>query len=179
MTAQLIPTAIDPTHPIAPTAGLIASLTVRPWIDHTADGKTFAPMLITHPPGRRDVDTANAIEARMRGVADALGAAPAHAPLPYVGARVAVHQGVVLVRFDDTLHALAIRPGRWTQVVRDLGQVLLIVGLDPLQGGAHGAEIDQYIESEGVARRLFTGIAGVADSPRRLPPVSDVVARRH
>lgn len=163
--------------PVAPTPGTLASLSVRPWIDSTVDGKPFAPILITHPPGRRDADTADAIEARMRGVAAALGAAPAEAPLMYVGARVAVHQGRVVVRLDETPYALTARAGRWTHVIRELGQVVLTVGLDPLRTDAHGAEIDEYIESQGVARRLFTGLAGVADSPRRLPPPSDVVAR--
>jgi hypothetical protein len=148
--------------PVAPTAGLIASLGVRPWIDHTADGRNFAPALITHRPGRRDSDTPEVIEARMMGVADALGAVPGDRPLPDVGQRVRVHRGVVLVRLDGTPHALSVRAPRWGQIITGLGLVLLAVGLDPLSPGAYGAEIDEYIEHAGASGRIRFAGARVA-----------------
>ncbi|MCX5321836.1 hypothetical protein [Streptomyces sp. NBC_00120] len=155
-----------PSTPRVPTPGLIASLSVRPWIDHTTDGTRFAPVLITHPPARRDADTAAAISQRMLSVARALGAKPPRATLPNVGARVAVHNRVVLVRLDDSEHMLMMRAGRWAQVIVELGQVLLTVGLDPLSPGACGADVDEYIECSRKADRLYFAIADVAESPR-------------
>ncbi|MFF1356004.1 hypothetical protein [Streptomyces sp. NPDC058297] len=162
-----MPISAAPT-PRVPTPGLIASLSVRPWIDHTADGTGFAPVLITHPPARRDADTAAAISQRMLSVARALGAAPPRATLPYVGERVAVHNGIVLVRLDGSEHMLTMRAGRWAQVIVEIGQVLLAVGLDPLSPGACGADVDEYIECSGKAGRLYFAIAEVAESPRHM-----------
>lgn len=156
--------------PIAPTPGTLASLSVRPWLDFTVDGKTFAPMLITHRPGRRDDETPRTIEARMLGIANALGAAPAAAPLQSTGPRVAMHRGVVLVRLDGTDHALTVRAGRWGRIVQDLGQVLLVVGTLPLYESAAQAEVDQYIESSVGAGCLYLAVAGVAESARHLRP---------
>ncbi|MFD3558239.1 hypothetical protein ACFWVU_01005 [Streptomyces sp. NPDC058686] len=157
-----------PSTPRVPTPGLIASLSVRPWIDHTTDGTGFAPVLITHPPARRDADSAAAIGQRMLSVARALGAMPPRATLPNVGARVAVHNGVVLVRLDGSEHMLTLRVGRWAQVIVELGQVLLAVGLDPLPPGACSADVDEYIECSGKAGRLYFAIAEVAESPRHM-----------
>ncbi|MFI7008890.1 hypothetical protein [Streptomyces sp. NPDC050145] len=92
-------------HALVPCAGTIASLSVRPWVDRIGD-QGFAPMLITHPPGRFDRDTAAAISSRMLGVAHALGAAPADRTLPDAGERIAVRGGLVMVRLDGTRHML-------------------------------------------------------------------------
>ncbi|MFD9212110.1 hypothetical protein ACFVY9_03120 [Streptomyces sp. NPDC059544] len=156
------------TTPTAPTPGLIASLTVRPWLDHTEGGEHFAPMLITHPAPRRDDDTPAAIEARMLGVADALGAVQPDRRLPDTGMRVAVHRGVVLVRLDGTSHTLTVRAPRWGRIITGLGAVVLAVGLDPLSAGAHGAEIDEYIERAGGAGRILFAGAQVALDARQL-----------
>jgi hypothetical protein len=161
-------------EPVAPTAGTLALLSVRPWLDYTVDGKTFAPMLITHRPGRRDDETPQAIEARMRGIANALGAAPAAAPLQSTGPRVAVHRGVVMVRLDGIEHVLTVRAGRWARIVEDLGQVLLVVGLDPLSQASAQVEVDQYIEKSVHSGGLYMAVAGVVESPRHLPPALEV-----
>ncbi|MEV6836750.1 hypothetical protein AB0N17_19960 [Streptomyces sp. NPDC051133] len=162
---------IIPVAPIVPTPGVIASLGIRPWIDHTAAGQHFAPMLITHPTPRRDDDTPEAIEARMRGVAQALGAGRPDRELPDVGPRVAIHRGVVLVRLDGTPHALTARAPRWGQIITGLGLVLLAVGLDPLSPGAHGAEVDEYIERAGATGRIRFAGARVARDARHWPGV--------
>lgn len=164
-------------EPVAPTAGTLASLSVRPWLDFTVDGKTFAPMLITHRPGRRDDETPQTIEARMLGIANALGAAPVAAPLQETGPRVAVHKGVVLVRLDGTDHALTVRAGRWGRIIQDLGQVLLAVGTLPLHESSAQAEVDQYIESTAHAGCLYLAVATVAESARHLPPPALVEQR--
>lgn len=147
--------------PAAPTAGVIASLSVRPWVDQTLDGRSFAPLLLTHPPARRDDDTPAAIEARMRGIALALRADLPDDRMTSTGARVAVHRGVVLVRFDGTPYVLTVHAPRWGRIAAGIGAVLLAVGFDPLPAGACGAEIDQYIERAGVTRRIRFASADV------------------
>lgn len=156
----------DQLTPAVPAPGVIASLSVRPWVDHISDGKGFAPMLITHPTPRRDADTAAVIEARMRSVAHALGAAPADGTLPDTGERIAVHSGVVLVRLDGTPHALTTRAGNWGRVICEIGHVLLAVGLDPLSPAAVGPEVDEYRVASTKSGRLYFAAASVADSAR-------------
>ncbi|MFZ3558850.1 MULTISPECIES: hypothetical protein [unclassified Streptomyces] len=125
-------------------------------------------MLITHPEPRRDADTAAVIESRMLSIAHALGAAPAHKTLPDVGERVAVHNGVVLVRLDGTPHTLTTRAGNWGQVICEIGHVLLAVGLDPLSTAANGAEVNEYITASVKANRLHFASASVTES---VPPM--------
>jgi hypothetical protein len=151
---------------IAPSPGVIASLSVRPWVDHTPDGSGFAPMLITHPAPRRDADTAAAITARMLGVAHALGAAPADDTLPDVGERVAVHNDRVLLRLDGTPCTLTTRAGQWGRMICVIGHVLIAVGLDPLSTAAVGPEVDEYLVTSLKSGRLYFAAASVADSAR-------------
>lgn len=156
-------TSIEQFAPTAPTSGVIASLSVRPWVDYVND-RGFAPMLITHPTPRRDADTATVIESRMLGVAQALGTAPAYARLPDVGERIAVRNGVVLVRLDGNPHSLTTRAGNWGRVIYEIGQVLLAVGLDPLSPSAAGADVNDYVTASLRASRLYFAAASVADS---------------
>lgn len=155
------------TEQLAPGAGDIASLSVRPWVDRIGD-QGFAPMLITHPTPRRDVDTAAVIESRMFRVTQALGAAPAHETLPDAGERIAVQNGVVLVRLDGTPHSLTTRAGNWGRVICEIGHVLLAVGLDPLSPSATGVEVNDYITTSVKANRLYFAAASVAESARRM-----------
>lgn len=157
----------DQLTPAVPTPGVIESLSIRPWVDRIGD-QGFAPMLITHPTPRRDANTAAVVEARMRSVANALGAAPADWTLPDVGERVAVHNGVVWVRLDGTPHALTTRAGRWGQVITEIGHVLLAVGLDPLSPTAIGDEVGEYLVTSLQSGRLYFAAASVADSARRI-----------
>ncbi|MFG2526360.1 hypothetical protein [Streptomyces sp. NPDC048527] len=87
-----------------------------------------------------------------------------------------MHSGVVLVRLDGCGHMLTMRAGRWAQVIVELGQVLLAVGLDPLSPGACGADVDEYIECSGKSGRLYFAIAEVAETHAADP--LDRVARR-
>ncbi|MET7362405.1 hypothetical protein ABZS76_28795 [Streptomyces sp. NPDC005562] len=158
----------DQLAPAVPTPGVIASLSVRPWVDHTSDGRGFAPMLITHPTPRRDDDTAAVIESRMRSVVHALGAAPADRTLPDAGERIAVHDGVVLVRLDGTPHALTTRAGHWGRMITEIGHVLLAVGLDPLSPAAVGPEVDEYLITSTRSGRLYFAATSVAASARHI-----------
>jgi len=159
---------VDQLTPAVPTPGVIASLSVRPWVDTTLGGKSVAPMLITHPPALRDGDTAIVIEERTRGVAHALGAAPAHATVPDVGTRIAVHRGVAVVRLDGTEHALTTRAGTWGRTVTKIGHVLLVAGLDPLAASVRGPDLGDYLTSSAKADRLYLAAARVAARPRLL-----------
>ncbi|MFJ8933557.1 hypothetical protein ACIRLA_44045 [Streptomyces sp. NPDC102364] len=156
----------DQLSPAVPTPDVLESLSVRPWVDRIGD-QGFAPMLITHPTPRRDA--AAVVEARMRSVAHALGAAPADWTLPDVGERVAVHNGVVLVRLDGTPHALTTRAGHWGRMITEIGHVLLAVGLDPLSPAAIGDEVDEYLVTSMQSGRLYFAAASVADSARHIP----------
>lgn len=146
---------------------MIASLSVRPWIDQTVDGRTFAPLLITHPPARRPEDTRTVVEARMRRVAHALRAGHGDDRMHYSGARVAVHRGVVAVRFDGTPYVLTVRAPQWGRIAAGLGVALLAVGFDPLPAGAAGFEVDRYIERAGASGRIRFASAAVMIGPPR------------
>ncbi|SDL43417.1 hypothetical protein [Streptomyces indicus] len=169
-------TTAAPLTPAVPTPGLIASLSASSWVDRVGD-QVFAPMLITHPPARRDADTAAVIEARMLSVAHALGAAPGNVTLPDVGVRVAVHNGVVLVRLDGTPHMLTTRAGNWGRAVTEIGHVLLAVGLDPLSPAANAVETNEYITTSVKADRVYFAAATVADSPRLIQAQADRALR--
>ncbi|MEV8393179.1 MULTISPECIES: hypothetical protein [unclassified Streptomyces] len=159
-----------------PAPGLIAQLNVRTWLDHTVDGRVFAPMLITYPaPQFEDVDSAE-VELQMRGVAASLGAVPTELSTDNdkstatTGARVSIHQGgAILVHFEGSHYALRVlKSARWAGVIANLGHVLLAVGLDELSAVASRAEVDEYIEHAGRTGRIHAAVADVAVSPRHV-----------
>ncbi|MCX2967277.1 MULTISPECIES: hypothetical protein [Streptomyces] len=149
-----------PAAPAPPSPGLIASLRVRAWLDHTVDGRAFAPVLITHPANAGDLP--GVVEPRMRTVARALGARPAGAHVPDVGPRVIVRRGGLLVRFDGTPFVLRVaKPARWGTALAALGRALLVVGLDPLPARAAQPEVDAYLEHACADDRVHVAAAGV------------------
>ncbi|MFE4691283.1 hypothetical protein ACFRH6_14635 [Streptomyces sp. NPDC056749] len=160
----------------APTPGLIARLQARTALDHTAQGRAYASLLITYPtPQFEDVDPAE-VERLMHGVAVTLGAVPAVLPEAGPGRapafsvdRVSIApSGECLVHFDGTPWSLRIaRSPGWTRVVEGIGQVLLVVGLDELSPVASVAEVDEYIEASGAADRLYATVSSVADPAGR------------
>lgn len=159
----------------APTPGLIAQLQARTALDHTAQGRSYASLLITYPaPQFEDVDPAE-VERLMHGVALTLGAVPAVLPeapgrAPSFSAdRVSIApSGETLVHFCGTPWSLRIaRSPGWTRVVEGLGRVLLVVGLDELSPVASAAEVDEYIEASGAADRLYATVSSVASSATR------------
>lgn len=150
------------------TPDLIASLGVRTWLDHTTDGRQFAPLLLTHRPVDRNGEGIDVIEQRMHGVAEALGVLPPGPKLPDAGPRVFLqHSGMTLVHFDGTPNALRVpHSTRWSHIVAELGHVVLAVGLDPLSPQAYGAEIDRYIEATGDSGRIRFAAATVVTAQR-------------
>lgn len=152
-----------------PPAGLLASLNVRTWLDHTIEGgQQFAPLLLTHPPARRRGESVEQIERDMRLVADALGAVPPGEHVPYVGDRISIRDGgLLLVKFDGGGHMLRVRKlARLAPLLDELGHMLLVVGLDPLDPLAHGVGVDRYVERVAETGRCRFAAAGIADTPR-------------
>ncbi|RPK76594.1 hypothetical protein EES45_22815 [Streptomyces sp. ADI97-07] len=160
----------------APTPGLIATLTAHTALHSTAQGRTYASLLITHPaPQFEDADPAK-VERLMLGVAATLGAVPAVLPAGAPGRapafsldRVSIApSGEVLLHFDGTPWSMRVaRSPAWSRVMAGLGQVLLVVGLDELSPTASAAEVDEYIEHAGATDRLYATVSSVADRPGR------------
>ncbi|MGW7248801.1 hypothetical protein [Streptomyces decoyicus] len=150
----------------APTPGLIASLNVRTWLDHTASNDVFTVLMLSYPAPQFGEIDADAVEWTMRGVAAALGALPADRPVPTIGARVITAGGDALVWFAGCPYALRLTHPRWTQTITRLGRVLLAVGLDELSPVASRAEVDEYIEGSRASGRMHVALADVGTSPR-------------
>ncbi|AKY02198.1 hypothetical protein AVV13_gp49 [Streptomyces phage SF1] len=151
------------------SAGLIASLDVRTWLDHTRDNRVFSPLLLSYPATRfGPVDPAE-VEQQMLSVAAALDAAPASSGLPDVGERVTVRSGGMMLHFNDCPYALRLPQchSQWAAAIQGLGRVLVIVGLDELSSTATRDEVDEYLEAAANGDRLYFGLATVTDKPYR------------
>ncbi|AQW55313.1 hypothetical protein ACIQPP_05695 [Streptomyces violaceusniger] len=167
--ARVVPLKrIDPTAPDLPplTAGLIARINVRTWLDHTADDNVFSVMMLTYPAPQFEDVNAHAIERTMRGVAASLGAVPFGQPLPAVGARVVASGGEALVWFSGCPWALKLTHPRWVRTINKFGRVLLAVGLDELSPVASKSEVDEYIEGARQCGRMHVALADVGSSVR-------------
>ncbi|MCX4705631.1 hypothetical protein [Streptomyces sp. NBC_01373] len=167
MTAELTSHAAETPERALPTAGLIASLNVRTWLDHTMNNDVFSVLLLTYPaPQFEDVDAA-AVERTMLGVAASLGATPAgDEPVPRVGARVIIRDSDAFVSFVGCPYALKVSHPRWAQAIGGLGQVLLAVGLDELSPVASRAEVDEYVTAAGACGRMHVALADVGSTMR-------------
>lgn len=175
MSAWTAPGANLPSAAVAaPSPGLIASLGVRVWLEVSNTGQLFAPLLITHPPARREGETSEGIVTRMRTVAEALLLEGPSSRVPDVGACVTVSpRGQVLLHFSGTPCALRLPiNGAYATSLTRLGSVLLAVGLDPLSKGASREVMDRYIREELLGERLLLGSATVVpahDGQRGVP----------
>jgi hypothetical protein len=153
--------ALTPTTPRPPTAGLLAAVVTSTWIDRTPHGDA-AFLLVAHPPDRRaafaSVDT---VAPQMRGLGEALGLAVAAERLPFIGHRVTVHGDKAAVRVDGCDYSLGATVGpRWGRFVADGGPIVIALGLDPLSHGADRATIEAYLGRCTLAGRLLLGITG-------------------
>ncbi|MFI6769609.1 hypothetical protein [Streptomyces sp. NPDC050355] len=97
----------------------------------------------------------------MRQLSAALGSlAPPQVPTPDLGERLLIADTATVLRFDGTRYGtrLPVRPG-WTQHVRDHGQAVVVVGLDPLPRSADLARVDAYRDVGLASGRLLFGLA--------------------
>jgi hypothetical protein len=148
-------------HPPVPSQGLVESLDARLWLDHTIDGHTFSPCLVTHPAGEAIEPTQ--VELTMRGVAAALGATPSGPTMPQVDVTVLLHpDSRLLLSFSGTPYRIPVaKHPRWSNVLGGLGFVLLAVGMVELSPAASPMEVDEYVESVGAAGLLYFAAARI------------------
>ncbi|WP_103534654.1 hypothetical protein [Streptomyces sp. SM11] len=152
---------------IAPSAGLLASVAAWFWIDPTKVGH-LAFLLIAHPPGLRPGESPQMVEARMRGLADALTLAEPTVLLPDIGSRLFMHQeSDVLLRLDGCDYLLHVPiGGDWVRFVCDGGTVTVVVGPDPLPVSSSLEFVDAYVTERALQGRLRLG------KTRAAPPQS-------
>lgn len=155
-------TACTPSAPAGPPGpGLLAVLGAWTWLGVDPDDTDLVHLLLAHPPGHTAHDTAAAIETRMRQLSAALGGlAPPQAPTPDLGERLLIADTATVLRFDGTRYGtrLPVRTG-WTQHVRDHGQAVVVIGLDPLPRSADLTRVDAYLDVGLASGRLLFGLA--------------------
>ncbi|MEV6395605.1 hypothetical protein AB0M39_12635 [Streptomyces sp. NPDC051907] len=159
----------------APTAGLLASLGIWFWVDLTEAGHV-AFLLLAHPPARRDGESSESIEDRMRGLANALTLADPSAQLPDIGPRLFVHGRYAVLDLDACSFVLRVPvSAQWASFVSAGAPVVVSVGLDPLQPLTPFDAIRPYLSGAARHARLYLGKTR-AEDPRRFtgtvgPPV--------
>ncbi|WP_310727243.1 hypothetical protein [Streptomyces sp. N2A] len=155
-------TARTPLAAAGPGPGLLAALGAWTWLGVDPDGTDLAHVLLTHPPGHTEHDTAEAIEARMRCLSASLGGlAEPQDPTPDLGERLLiVGTTTVLLRFHGSRFGtrLPVRPG-WTHHVRHHEQAVVVLGLDPLARSADLKRVDAYLDAGLSSGRLLLGLA--------------------
>ncbi|WP_269857058.1 hypothetical protein [Streptomyces sp. RPT161] len=150
-----------PSSLTGPRPGLLASLGAWTWPGMALDGQHVGHVLLAQPPGRTDHDAPEAIEARMRVIADCLGGlANARDPMPVLPGRLQVVGDRVLMRFHGSRYGLRLPTHpRWTALVARSGEAVVMVGLDALPPSADAARVDAYLDAELAADRLLFGLA--------------------
>ncbi len=131
------------------------------WIDVARSGP-LAFLLLAHPPARRENETAATIEAHMRGLAGALGLAPATATVPHIGPRLQLQgRGAALLNVDRCDFMLRAPVGvQWGAFAALGGPVAIAVGLDPRSNGEQDA-VEAYLAASTRADRLLLGTTHV------------------
>lgn len=160
-------TGILATEPPAPTAGLIASLTARTFLDTAQDGTVFGALLLTYPtPQFEDIDPGD-VEWKMRGVAAAAGALhyTPSTPVPRVGARITAHGSSAMLWLAGCPYGLDVKHPRWVATATTVEDVLIVVGTAALSPTASAAEVDEYREHFTETGDLYVAMASIG-SPR-------------
>ncbi|MFJ5637747.1 DUF5949 family protein [Streptomyces goshikiensis] len=148
------------TH-TGPDTGLLSSLGAWTWPGKAADGLQVAHILLAHRLGRTSHDTPEAIEARMRNLAEILGGlAQAQDSVPDTQGTLVTVASRALLRFPGARWGLRLPAHpQWTRLVQDSGRAALIVGLDPLTQSVDAVRVDTYLDAALAADRLLFGFA--------------------
>ncbi|WP_051701377.1 hypothetical protein [Streptomyces sp. NRRL F-6628] len=141
--------------------GLLASLGAWTWPGTTPDGQQVAHLLLAHRLGRTSHDTLDAIETRMRHLAETLGGlARAEDPAPETLGTLVTVGSHILLRFPGARWGLKLPSHpQWTRLVHDSGRAALILGLDPLAQSADAPRVDAYLDAALASGRLLFGFA--------------------
>jgi len=145
--------------PPGPELRLLVSLASWIWPGTGPDGREVAHILITHTPALTGLDTAEAVEARMRRLSAGLGSLVGPRELvPELDRCLQIVGGQVLLHFPGASRRLrlATRPD-WTALVARSGEAILLLGLDPLPQSAGAARVDAYLDTVLAADRLLFG----------------------
>ncbi|MFI9210194.1 DUF5949 family protein [Streptomyces sp. NPDC053253] len=144
-----------------PDAGLLTSLGAWTWPGTAPDGGQVAHLLLAHRLGRTSHDTPDAIEARMRHLAETLGGlTQAEDPVPDTLGTLVTVGSHTLLRCPSARWSLKLPAHpQWTRLVYDHGRAALILGLDPLAQSADGPRVDAYLDAALVRGRLLFGFA--------------------
>ncbi|MFF4647737.1 hypothetical protein [Streptomyces sp. NPDC001389] len=144
-----------------PDTGLLASLGAWTWPGTAADGHQVAHILLAHRLGRTSHDTHEAIEARMRHLAEILGGlARAKESVPDTQGALVTIGPRSLLKFPGARWGLRLPAHpQWTRLVQDSGRAALIIGLDPLTQSADAVRVDAYLDTALAADRLLFGFA--------------------
>lgn len=141
--------------------GLLSSLGAWAWPGTAPDGKLVAHILLAHRIGRNSHETPDAIEARMRHLAEVLGGlALAQDTVPDTQGTLVTIGPRALLKFPGARWGLRLPAhAQWTDLVRDSGRAALVVGLDPLAQWADAVHVDAYLDAALAADRLLFGFA--------------------
>lgn len=156
--------AAPASTPSGPSPRLLASLGAWTWPGTDPAGASIAHILLAHLPGRSGHDTAAAIEARMRHLAESLGGlATARDSVPDLPGRLRIIGDRVLLRFHGTRYGLRLPTHpTWTSLVTSSGKAVVLIGLDPLPQSADAARVDAYLDAALATDRLLFGLARTA-----------------
>ncbi|MYZ33777.1 MULTISPECIES: hypothetical protein [unclassified Streptomyces] len=118
--------------------------------------------MIGHAPPRRLNETSESIGARLLALADNLGLRAAADRVPHIGRRLLIRHGVVACDYghDDYLMRVPDTGQAWQQHVIRGGQVLLVVGLDPLPPYQGQQEVDAYLRQATNRHHVLMGATG-------------------
>ncbi|MGW7053482.1 hypothetical protein [Streptomyces sp. NPDC054887] len=144
-----------------PDAGLLASLGAWTWPGIAPDGQQVAHLLLAHRLGRTSHDAPDAIETRMRHLAETLGGlARAEDPAPDTLGTLATVGSHILLRFPGARWGLKLPAHpQWARLVHDHGRAALVLGLDPLDQSADAPRVDAYLDAALARGRLLFGFA--------------------
>ncbi|WP_443315328.1 hypothetical protein [Streptomyces sp. 8N616] len=106
------------------------------------------------------------IEARMRGLAQALTLAEPTATLPNIGPRLLMHrESDALLMLDDCEYLMRVPiGGDWARFVCSGGSVVVAVGLAPLPAHAPQDVVESYVVDRVAEGRLLLGKTHVIPS---------------